>query len=46
MTIYGMGRTLFKLTSMGERFLKKFKPIIPFSGYCYMTGRKGYWGKT
>ena len=40
MTIYGMGRIIFRLTSMGERFLTKFKPIKAFSGYCYMGGRK------
>jgi SAM-dependent methyltransferase len=41
MTIYGMGRTLYKLTSIAEIFLSKFKPIRAFSGYCYMVGRKG-----
>jgi SAM-dependent methyltransferase len=40
MTIYGMGRLLFKLTSAGERFLTKFKAIRVFSGYCYMAGTK------
>jgi SAM-dependent methyltransferase len=40
MTVYGMGRLLFKLTSAGERVLTKFKPIRVFSGYCYMAGRK------
>jgi len=40
MTIYGMGRILFKLTSAGERFLDKFEAIRTFSGYCYMAGRK------
>jgi len=40
MTIYGMGRILFKLTSVGEKFLTKFKAIRTFSGYCYMAGRK------
>jgi len=40
MTIYGMGRVLFKLTSAAERFLTKFKTIRAFSGYCYMAGRK------
>ena len=40
MTIYVMGRIIFRLTSMGERFLTKFKPIKTFSGYCYMSGRK------
>jgi SAM-dependent methyltransferase len=40
MTIYGMGQIIFKLTSMGERFLTKLKPIKALSGYCYMVGRK------
>ena len=40
MTIYGMGRIIFRLTSLGERCLTKFKPIKAFSGYCYMAGRK------
>ena len=40
MTIYGMGRILFKLTSAGERFLTKFEPIKAFSGYCYVAGRR------
>lgn len=40
MTIYGMGRILFKLTSAAERFLTKFKAIRTFSGYCYLAGTK------
>lgn len=40
MTIYGMGRTIYKLTSLGEGFLSKFKPLRAFSGYYYMVGRK------
>lgn len=40
MTIYGMGRILFKWTSSCERFLSKFKPLRAFSGYCYMAGTK------
>ena len=40
MTIYGMGQIIFKLTSTGERFLTKFKPIKTFSGYCYVAGKK------
>jgi len=41
MTIYGMGRALYKLTSEGEKYLNRFKPIRIFSGYCYMAGKKG-----
>ena len=40
MTIYGMGRAIYKLTSLGETFLSKFKPLRTFSGYCYIAGRK------
>jgi SAM-dependent methyltransferase len=40
MTIYGMGRILYQLTSLGERFLSRFKILRTFSGYCYVTGRK------
>jgi len=40
MTIFGMGRILFKLTSAGEKLLMRLKPIRVFSGYCYVAGRK------
>jgi SAM-dependent methyltransferase len=40
MTIYGMGQIIFKLTSTGESFLTKFKPIKTFSGYCYVAEKK------
>jgi len=40
MTIYGMGRVIYKLTSFGESFLSKFEPLRTFSGYCYIAGRK------
>jgi len=40
MTIYGMGKILYRLTSLGEKALSKFKPLNTFSGYCYMAGRK------
>ena len=40
MTVYGMGRTMYKLTSLLEIFLSKLKPFRAFSGYCYMVGRK------
>jgi len=40
MTIYGLGRAIYKLTSLGEGFLSKFKPLRTFSGYYYMVGRK------
>jgi SAM-dependent methyltransferase len=40
MTIYGMGRIIYKFTSLLERFLSRFKPLRAFSGYCYVAGRK------
>jgi len=40
MTIYGMGKTLYKFTSLLERFLVRFKPLNAFSGYCYVAGKK------
>jgi len=40
MTIYGMGRIIFKLTSIIEMFLSRIKPLNTFSGYCYVVGRK------
>lgn len=40
MTIYGMGRVLYQLTSFGEKAFSRFKLLNTFSGYCYVTGRK------
>ncbi len=40
MTIYGMGRIIFKLTSIIEMFLSRIKPLNTFSGYCYIAGKK------
>ena len=40
MTIYGMGRILYRLTSIGEEVLSRFKLLNTFSGYCYIAGRK------
>ncbi len=40
LTIYGMGRTLYRLTSIGEGVLSRFKLLNTFSGYCYIAGRK------
>ncbi|MEW6376486.1 MAG: hypothetical protein AB1502_11950 [Thermodesulfobacteriota bacterium] len=40
MTIYGLGETVYKLTSLGERFLSRIRFLNTFSGYCYFTGRK------
>lgn len=40
MTIYGMGRIIFKLTSIVEMVLSRIKPVNVFSGYCYVAGRK------
>lgn len=41
MTVYGMGRTVYKLTFIVEMFLSRLKVFNPFSGYCYVSGRKG-----
>jgi SAM-dependent methyltransferase len=41
MTIYGMGRTLYRLTSIGEKVLSRFRFLNIFSGYCYIAGRSG-----
>lgn len=41
MSIYGMGRTMYKLTFMVETFLSCLKLFNPFAGYCYVAGRKG-----
>jgi SAM-dependent methyltransferase len=40
MTIYGMGRIIFKLTSIIEMFLSRIKPLNTLSGYCYIAGKK------
>jgi ubiquinone/menaquinone biosynthesis C-methylase UbiE len=40
MTIYGMGRAVYEITSFMERILSKMKPLQTFSGHCYMAGRK------
>jgi len=40
MTIYGLGRIIYKLTSLVEILLSRFKPFLTFSGYCYIAGRK------
>lgn len=40
MTIYGMGQALYKLTSLIEGLLSRFKLFNHFSGYCYMAGKK------
>lgn len=39
-TIYGMGRTVYKLTSLGERLLSRFPFLNLFSSHCYFGGRK------
>ncbi len=41
MAIYGMGKTVFKLTSLIERVLSKIKFLNLFSSHCYFGGRKG-----
>jgi hypothetical protein len=40
MTIYGLGETIYKLTSLGERFLSRIHFLNTFSGYCYFGGTK------
>jgi len=40
MTVYGLGRALYQITSVVERILSKIKPLQTFSGYCYMSGKK------
>ena len=40
MTIYGMGRILYQLTSIGEKVLSRIKVLNAFSGYCYVAGKK------
>ena len=42
MTIYGMGRALYRVTSVMERMLSRIRPLRTFSGHCYMVGRKVY----
>lgn len=41
MTIYGLGETVYKLTSLGERFLSRIRYFNLFSSHCYFGGRKG-----
>jgi SAM-dependent methyltransferase len=40
LTIYGLGRTFYQITSLMEKTLSKIRPLRTFSGYCYMVGRK------
>jgi SAM-dependent methyltransferase len=40
LTIYGLGRAFYRITSFIEKTLSKIKPLQTFSGYCYMAGRK------
>ena len=40
MTIYGLGKTIYQVTSLMERILSKIKPLKMFSGYCYIAGKK------
>jgi SAM-dependent methyltransferase len=40
MTIYGMGRALYKLTSFVDGLLSRFRLLNAFSGYCYIAGKK------
>jgi SAM-dependent methyltransferase len=40
MSVYGMGHTIYTLTSMVEKFLSRLKLFNSFSGYCYVSGKK------
>jgi len=40
MTIYGLGRIIYRLTSRMEGWCAAFKLLKPFLGYCYISGRK------
>ena len=40
MTIYGMGRMPYQLTSLGEKIFSRFEFLNIFSGHCYIAGRK------
>ncbi len=40
MTIYGLGRIVYRLTSWGERWCGQSDLLKPFLGYCYISGRK------
>jgi ubiquinone/menaquinone biosynthesis C-methylase UbiE len=40
MTAYGMGRTVYKLTSIAEFFLSRLRLFNSISGYCYLAGKK------
>jgi len=40
MTIYGLGRTIYRLTSLGEKWCGRSNLLKPFLGYCYISGKK------
>jgi len=40
MTIYGLGETVYKLTSFVETFLSKIRFLNAFSSHCYFRGKK------
>jgi SAM-dependent methyltransferase len=40
MTIYGLGRVIYRLTSFMEKWCSQFPLLKPFWGYCYISGRK------
>jgi ubiquinone/menaquinone biosynthesis C-methylase UbiE len=40
MAIYGLGKTIYQMTSLMEMIFLKIEPLKLFSGYCYMSGRK------
>jgi SAM-dependent methyltransferase len=40
MTIYGMGWSVYRVTSIVEKALSRFSLLKAFSGYCYVAGKK------
>lgn len=40
MAIYGMGKSVYKLTSLGEKALSRFRFLNLFASHCYFGGRK------
>ncbi len=40
MTIYGLGEIVYKLTSLGERFLSRVRILDYFLGHCYFIAKK------
>jgi SAM-dependent methyltransferase len=40
MIIYGLGRIIYRMTSLMDRGCSQFKFLKPFLGYCYISGKK------